>query len=136
MTVQDIIILAVKPNERIDELIAGLTDWRGKTLAGIRRIILVADPKVTEERKRMGTPTWSHSGIVCLANAFKNKAKLTFPEGANLADPSKLFNDGLTGKKWRSIDYSSGDMVKEQELTDLVRSAVAFNLTKKSEKRK
>jgi hypothetical protein len=124
----------MKPNERIDKLIAELTDWRGKTFADIRRIILEADPAIIEEWKWMGTPVWSHGGIVCIANAFKDKVKLTFYEGASIADPDKLYNNGLEGKKWRTIDYLKDDKIKERELKDLVRSAVAHNLAKKSTK--
>jgi hypothetical protein len=125
----------MKPNQQIDELIAELTDWRGKTFSGIRRIILEADPEMVEEWKWMGTPVWSHGGIVCIANAFKDKVKLTFYEGASIADPDKLYNNGLEGKKWRTIDYFKDDKIKERELKDLVRSAVAYNLAKKSAKR-
>jgi hypothetical protein len=124
----------MKPNEHIDKLIAELTDWRGKTFADIRRIILEADPEIVEEWKWMGTPVWSHGGIVCIANAFKDKVKLTFYEGASIADPDKLYNNGLEGKKWRTIDYFKDDKIKERELKSLVRSAVAYNLTKKSTK--
>jgi len=124
----------MKPNEHIDTLIAELTDWRGKTFADIRRIILEADPEIVEEWKWMGTPVWSHGGIVCIANAFKDKVKLTFYEGASIADPDKLYNNGLEGKKWRTIDYFKDDKIKERELKDLVRSAVAHNLAKKSTK--
>jgi hypothetical protein len=124
----------MKPNEHIDKLIAELTDWRGKTFADIRRIILEADPEIVEEWKWMGTPVWSHGGIVCIANAFKDKVKLTFYEGASIADPDKLYNNGLGGKKWRTIDYFKDDKIKKRELKDLVRSAVAHNLTKKSTK--
>jgi hypothetical protein len=124
----------MKPSERIDQLIAKLTDWRGKTLADIRRIVLKTDPEIVEEWKWMGSPVWSHGGIVCLVNAFKDKVKLTFPEGASIADPDKLYNNGLEGKKWRTIDYFKDDKIKEQELTNLILSAVAHNLTKKSTK--
>jgi hypothetical protein len=124
----------MKPNENIDKLIAELTDWRGKTFADIRRIILEADPEIVEEWKWMGTPVWSHGGIVCIANAFKDKVKLTFYEGASIADPDKLYNNGLEGKKWRTIDYFKDDKIKERELKDLVRSAVAHNPAKKSTK--
>jgi len=124
----------MKPNEYIDKLIAELTDWRGKTFADIRRIILEADPKIVEEWKWMGTPVWSHGGIVCIANAFKDKVKLTFYEGASIADPDKLYNNGLEGKKWRTIDYFKDDKIKERELKDLVRSAVTYNLAKKQQK--
>ena len=122
----------MEPKEEIDELIAGLTDWRGKTLAEIRRIIRKADPEIVEEWKWMGSPVWSHTGIVVLANAFKDKVKLTFPDGASIADPDKLYNNGLGGKKWRTIDYFEGDKIRERELSDLIRSAVAYNLAKKS----
>jgi hypothetical protein len=124
----------MNPNERIDKLIAGLTDWRGETFAGIRRIILEADPEIVEEWKWRGSPVWSHGGIVCVANAFKDKVKLTFYEGASIADPDKLYNNGLEGKKWRTIDYFKDDKIRERELKDLVRSAVAHNLAKKSTK--
>ncbi len=85
-------------SELINDLIANLSDWRGKRFSKIREIILDADPEIIEEWKWMGTPVWSHDGLVCLANAFKDKVKLTFPEGASLADPDKLFNNGLEGK--------------------------------------
>jgi len=124
----------MKPNKQIDLLIARLNDWRGKTFAGIRRNILEADHEIIEEWKWMGTPVWSHGGIVCIANAFKDKVKLTFYEGASIADPDKLYNNGLEGKKWRTIDYFKDDKIKERELKDLVRSAVAYNLAKKSTK--
>ena len=126
--------IIMEPNERIDKLIAELTDWRGKTFADLRRIILQADPEIVEDWKWMGTPVWSHGGIVCIANPFKDKVKLTFYEGASIADPDKLYNNGLEGKKWRTIDYFKDDKIKERELKDLVRSAVAHNLAKKSTK--
>ena len=116
--------------ELIDNLAAELTDWRGKTFADIRRIIREADPEIVEEWKWMGTPVWSHGGIVCIANAFKDKVKLTFDEGASVPDPDKLYNNGLTGKKWRTIDYFKDDKIKEIELRNLVRSAIDYNLTK------
>jgi len=122
----------MNPSEHIDALIAKLTDWRGTMLSDIRRIILRADPKIVEEWKWMGTPVWSRSGIICIANAFKDKVKLTFVDGASIADPDKLFNNGLKGKKWRTIDYHKGDAIKERGLKALVRSAVANNLAKKS----
>ena len=120
----------MKPNEHIDKLIAELTDWRGKTFADIRRVILEADPEIVEEWKWMGTPVWFHGGIVCIANAFKDKVKLTFYEGASIADPDKLYNNGLEGKKWRTIDFSKDDKIRERELKNLVRAAVDHNLTK------
>jgi hypothetical protein len=117
-------------SELIDDLIARLPDWRGVTFARIRKTIREADPEIVEELKWRGTPVWSHGGIVCLAKAFKDKVKLTFPEGASLADPDKLFNSELEGKKWRAIDYYKDDKVRERELTSLVRAAVAHNLAK------
>jgi len=117
-------------SELINNLVAELTDWRGKMLADIRRIIHEADPEIVEDWKWMGTPTWSHGGIVCIANPFKDKVKVTFYEGASIADPDKLYNNGLEGKKWRTIDYFKDDKIKEIELRNLVRSAVDFNLAK------
>jgi hypothetical protein len=114
----------MKPSEQIDKLIAGMTDWRGETFAAIRRIIREADSEIVEEWKWMGTPCWSRGGIICIANAFKDKVKLTFYEGASIEDPDKLYNNGLEGKKWRTIDYRKDDKIKERELKDLVRSAV------------
>ncbi len=95
----------IDASELIDNLVAELTDWRGKTFADIQRIIREADPEIVEEWKWMGTPVWSHGGIVCIANAFRDKVKVTFYEGASVADPDKLYNNGLAGKKWRTIDY-------------------------------
>ncbi|MGZ5511129.1 MAG: DUF1801 domain-containing protein, partial [Nitrososphaeraceae archaeon] len=114
-------------SELIDDLIANLTDWRGTTFASIRRIIQEADPDIIEEWKWMGTPVWSHDGIVCLAKAFKDKVKLTFPEGASLADPDKLFNNGLEGKKWRAIDIYKDDKINERSLKVLINDAVGYN---------
>lgn len=114
-------------SELIDDLIANLTDWRGTTFASIRRIIHEADPDIIEEWKWMGTPVWSHDGIVCLAKAFKDKVKLTFPEGASLADRDKLFNNGLEGKKWRAIDIYKDDKINERSLKVLIHDAVGYN---------
>ncbi len=123
-------------SELINDLIANLSDWRGKTFSKIREIILDADPEIIEEWKWMGTPVWSHDGLVCLANAFKDKVKLTFPEGASLADPDKLFNNGLEGKKWRTIDFYKDDKINEASLTILVRSAIDHNQAKAKAKMK
>ena len=117
-------------SEQIDDLIAKLSDWRGTTLANIRKIIKGADPEIVEEWKWMGTPAWSHDGLVCLANAFKDKVKLTFLDGASLPDPDRLFNNGLGGKKWRTIDFHKGDKINETSLTILIRSALDFNHAK------
>jgi hypothetical protein len=118
------------PSERIDQLIARLTDWRGKTLARIRKTILEADQEIIEEWKWMGSPVWSRDGIIAVANAHKNKVKLTFPQGAKLADPDKLFNAGLDGNAWRAIDVLEGDKINERALKNLVRSAVDYNRTR------
>jgi hypothetical protein len=120
----------VKASEQIDTLIAGLTDWRGKTLANLRRIIHEADPGIIEEWKWMGAPVFSDHGIICVANAFKDKVKLTFYEGASLPDPNRLFNRGLEGKKWRTIDLYQGDEVDESSLKALLRAGVDFNRNK------
>lgn len=114
-------------SELIDDLIAGLTDWRGTMFASVRRIIHEADPDIVEEWKWMGTPVWSHDGIVCNANAFKDKVKLTFSQGASLADPDKLFNNGLTGKQWRAIDIYRDDTINERSLKALIHDAVEYN---------
>ncbi len=114
-------------SERIDQLIAGITDWRGKTFAEVRKAILGADKEIIEEWKWMGSPVWSRDGIIAVANAHKGKVKLTFMHGARLADPAKLFNDGLDGNARRAIDYFEGDKVNAKALKDLIREAIAYN---------
>src|SRR5215471_5998910 len=114
-------------SERIDRLIAELTDWRGKTFAGIRKSILEADRKIIEEWKWMGSPVWSRGGIIAVANAHKGKVKLTFSYGASLPDPDKLFNAGLEGNARRAIDFFEGDRINERAVKNLVRAAVAYN---------
>jgi hypothetical protein len=120
----------MNPSERIDQLIAGLTDWRGKTLSSIRKIILEADRKIIEEWKWMGSPVWSHDGIIAVGNAHKDKVKLTFSHGASLPDPDKLFNAGLGGNAWRAIDLFEGNKINEHALRNLVRAAVDYNQIK------
>jgi hypothetical protein len=122
--------------EQIDQLIAKLKDWRGKTLAKVRKSILAADPEITEEWKWMGSPVWSRDGMIAVGNAHKDKVKLTFSQGASLADPDKIFNAGLDGKVWRAIDLFEGDAVDERALKDLVRAAIAFNQSKVKKKKK
>jgi hypothetical protein len=117
----------MNPSERIDELIAGLTDWRGKTLAHLRKIIHDADPEITEEWKWMGSPCWYHDGLIAVANAHKDKVKMTFSQGASLPDPDRLFNAGLNGNKWRAIDLHEGDRINERALKNMIHSAVAYN---------
>lgn len=117
----------MNPSERIDALIAGITDWRGKTFAAVRKTILEADKKIVEEWKWMGSPVWSRDGIIAVANAHKGKVKLTFMYGARLADPDKLFNAGLEGNARRAIDFLEGDKVDVKALKQLVRTAIAYN---------
>jgi hypothetical protein len=121
----------LNPSERIDQLIAGITDWRGKTFAGIRKSILGADPEIIEEWKWMGSPVWSCDGMIAVANSHKGKVKLTFAHGAYLPDPEKLFNAGLEGNMRRAIDFFEGDKVKERALKNLVRAAIDYNRAKK-----
>jgi hypothetical protein len=120
----------MNPSERIDQLIAGLTDWRGKTLASVRRSILGADPEIIEEWKWMGSPVWSHDGMIAVGNAHKEKVKLTFSHGASLPDPDKLFNAGLGGNAWRAIDLFEGDKINKRALRNLIRAAVDYNQIK------
>jgi hypothetical protein len=115
-------------SKRIDQKIAELGDWRGETLDQIRKVIHEVDPEVVEEWKWMGTPVWSHEGMYVLANAHKNKVKITFFHGAKLSDPNELFNAGLAGNKWRAIDLHEGDEVDEPALGELLREAVAYNI--------
>ena len=112
---------------RIDKAIASLGDWRGDRLAEIRRLIHEVDPAVTEDWKWMGTPVWSHEGMYVLANAHKDKVKVTFFHGAQLRDPKKLFNSMLGGSKWRAIDFGKGDRVKTPAFKALLKAAIAYN---------
>jgi len=119
----------------IDERIKELDDWRGKTLAKVRAIIHEADPEIVEERKWVrasspGTPVFSHGGIVCTGETYKNAVKLTFAKGAALKDPSRLFNSSLEGNVRRAIDIHEGEKIDEAALKDLIRAAVALNLGK------
>jgi hypothetical protein len=116
----------------IDARIKELGDWRGRTLAKVREIIHAADPGIVEEWKWRGTPVWSHGGIVCTGETYKNIVKLTFAKGAALKDASGLFNSSLDGNVRRAIDIHEGDRVDETGLKDLIRSAVALNLQSKS----
>lgn len=120
----------MNPSERIDQMIAELTDWRAKTFAGIRKAILEADPEIVEEWKWMGSPVWSRDGMIAVADAHKGKVKLTFAHGASLADPDKLFNASLDGNARRAIDFLEGDEIDARALTDLVRAAIEHNRTK------
>jgi hypothetical protein len=122
------------PSKRIDQLIAELTDWRGKTFASIRKSILEADREIIEEWKWMGSPVWSHDGIIAVANAHKEKVKLTFAHGASLPDPDKLFNARLEGNARRAIDFYESDKINERALKNFVRVAVDYNRAKLKKK--
>ena len=119
----------------IGQRIKELTDWRGKTLASIRKSILDADPEIIEEWKWMGSPVWSRNGIIAVGNAHKDKVKLTFAHGASLPDPDKLFNAGFGGRVWRAIDLFEGDKINARALQNLVRAAIDFNQTKLKRKK-
>ena len=116
----------------IDKRIKELVDWRGKILAKVREIVHEADPEIVEEWKWMGTPTWSHGGIVCTGETYKSVVKMTFARGAALKDPLGLFNSSLEGNVRRAIDIHEGDKVNEAALKDLIRAAVALNLKGKN----
>ena len=115
----------------IDERIKELGDWRGKMLAKVRTLIHQADPEIVEEWKWMGTPVFSHAGIVCTGETYKSVVKLTFAQGASLKDPAGLFNSSLEGKVRRAIDIHEGEKVNEKALKELIRAAVELNLMRK-----
>jgi hypothetical protein len=124
----------MNPSERIDQLIAAITDWRGKTFADVRKSILEADREIIEEWKWMGSPVWSRYGIIAVANAHKGKVKLTFDYGARLPDPERLFNAGLEGNQRRAIDFFEGDKINKRALKNLVRAAIDYNQAKSKKK--
>jgi hypothetical protein len=115
------------PSRLIDARIKELGDWRGETLARIRILIKQADPEVVEEWKWRGVPVWSHAGIICTGETYKNVVKMTFARGAALKDPSGLFNSSLDGNTRRAIDFHEGDEIDEKALKALIRAAVALN---------
>src|SRR5271170_2661050 len=112
----------------IDEKIKELGDWRGKTLAKVRGIMHEADPEIVEEWKWMGTPVWSHGGIICTGETYKSVVKMTFAKGAALKDPAGLFNSSLEGNVRRAIDIHEGEKINEAALKELIRAAVALNV--------
>ena len=120
------------PSQLIDARIEELDDWRGETLARVRRLIREADPEVVEEWKWKGTPVWEHDGIICTGETYKKVVKMTFAKGASLEDPSGLFNSSLDGKVRRAIDIHEGEEIDEQALKALIREAVALNRSPKS----
>src|SRR5438067_6002706 len=115
------------PSELIDARIQELGDWRGETLSRIRAVVKQADPDVVEEWKWRGTPVWSHDGIICTGETYKNVVKMTFAKGASLDDPSGLFNSSLEGNVRRAIDFHEGDKIDAKALKALIRAAVALN---------
>jgi hypothetical protein len=121
-------------SQRIDRMIAELTDWRGKTFAAVRKSFVAADPEIVEEWKWMGSPVWSRDGLIAVANAHKGKVKVTFAYGASFPDPDKLFNAGFEGNARRAIDFFEGDKVDGRALTNLVRAAIEYNQSKKKKK--
>ncbi|CAN7667603.1 DUF1801 domain-containing protein [Trinickia sp. LjRoot230] len=116
-------------SELIDEKIATLGDWRGQTLNKMRQLIKEADPEVVEEWKWMGTPVWSHDGIICTGESYKSTVKLTFLKGASLQDPTKLFNSSLDGNARRAIDIHEGEQIDADAFKALIRAAIALNMS-------
>ncbi len=119
----------------IDERIRELADWRGETLAHVRKIIRQADPQVIEEWKWRGVPVWSHAGIICTGETYKQVVKMTFAKGASLDDPSKLFNASLEGDTRRAIDIHEGEQIDEAALKALIQAAMALNTSRNKSKK-
>jgi hypothetical protein len=117
------------PAQLIDARIAELDDWRGQTLAHIRKLIKEADPDATEDWKWRGVPVWYHAGMICTGETYKSVVKMTFAKGASLEDPAGLFNSSLDGKTRRAIDIHEGDTIDEKALKALIRAAVALNIS-------
>ena len=118
------------PSQLIDQRIEDLGDWRGETLARVRALVKQADPKVVEEWKWRGVPTWYHDGIICTGETYKKAVKMTFAKGAALDDPAGLFNSSLEGNTRRAIDFHEGDEIDEAALIALIRAAVALNTSR------
>ena len=118
------------PSQLIDARIAELGDWRGKMLSRLRALVKQADPEVIEEWKWRGVPVWSHAGIICTGETYRNVVKMTFAKGAALKDPAGLFNSSLEGNTRRAIDFHEGEKLNEEGLKTLVRAAVALNKSK------
>jgi len=118
------------PSQLIDARIEELGDWRGKMLSRLRTLVKEADPQVVEEWKWRGVPVWSHAGIICTGETYKNVVKMTFAKGAALKDPSRLFNSSLEGNTRRAIDFHEGEKIDEEGLKALVRAAVTLNKSK------
>lgn len=124
------------PSRLIDERIEELGDWRGQMLAKVRALIRQTDPEVTEEWKWRGTPVWSHDGMICTGETYKNAVKLTFAKGASLEDPGHIFNASLEGNARRAVDFHEGDEVDEEALQELIRAAIALNRSDRKTSRK
>jgi len=120
------------PSQLIDARIKELGDWRGKMLGRLRTLVKEADPEVVEEWKWRGVPVWSHDGLICTGETYKNAVKMTFAKGAALKDPSGLFNSSLDGKVRRAVDFHEGEKIDEKALKALVRAAVTLNKSKQS----
>jgi hypothetical protein len=118
------------PSRLIDARIKELGDWRGETLSRLRALVKEADPAVVEEWKWRGVPVWSHDGLICTGETYKNVVKMTFAKGAALKDPSRLFNASLEGNTRRAIDFREGETIDEEALKALVRAAVSLNTSK------
>jgi hypothetical protein len=123
------------PSQLIDERIRQLEDWRGDMLGHLRALVKDADPEIVEEWKWRGVPCWSHNGLVCTGETYKNVVKMTFAKGASLSDPAKLFNASLDGNTRRAIDFHEGATINESALKTLIRAAVALNRSKTRTKR-
>ena len=119
-------VISMNPSDEIDAYIAKFPDWRGAKIAHLRATILAVDPEIVETWKWMGSPVWERAGILCVAGIYKGKAKLTFHDGAALADPDGLFNAELEGNKRRAIDFFEGDTTSDESLQNLIRAAIAF----------
>ena len=119
------------PSQLIDGRIKELGDWRGEMLSRLRTLVKQADPEVVEEWKWRGVPVWSHDGLICTGETYKNVVKMTFAKGAALPDPSRLFNASLEGNTRRAIDFHEGDKIDEKALKKLVRAAVTLNKSKR-----
>jgi hypothetical protein len=125
---------STSPSQLIDARIKELGDWRGKMLSRLRTLVKEADPEVVEEWKWRGVPVWSHDGLICTGETYKNVVKMTFAKGAALKDPSRLFNSSLDGNTRRAIDFHEGEKIDEGALKNLVRAAVDYNQLKLKKK--
>jgi hypothetical protein len=124
------LVLPLAPHAGRKDIVKEPDDWRGRTLSRIRNLIKQADPEAVEELKYRGVPVWSHNGMICTGEVYKNHVKMTFPKGASLDDPSGLFNSKLEGNTQRAIDFHEGDEINEKALKALIRAAVKLNMSK------